>query len=153
MINSLPNRWSILAAALPLAFTATHAGAQGTPAVTTDSSVYIERVAPDATRRLEPARQLTRGDRIITVLRWYRLGGDGGFVITNPLPASLAYQKGTGDNEEVSVDRGRTWGQLENLRIGARAATADDVTHIRWRIPSTSAARGRGEFAYAGLVR
>lgn len=129
------------------------ASAQAAPVVATDSAVFVERIAPDTSRRLEPASRLARGDRVVTVVRWYRMGGDGGFVITNPLPASLAYAESASDYQEVSVDGGRTWGHLENLRIGTRDATPEDVTHVRWRIPASSAARGRGEIVYAGTVR
>ncbi|WP_231568319.1 hypothetical protein [Novosphingobium malaysiense] len=129
------------------------APAQAAPVVATDSAVYVERIAPDTSRRLEPAIRLARGDRVVTVVRWYRVGGDGGFVITNPLPASVAYEESAADFQDVSVDGGRTWGHLENLRVGTRNATPEDVTHVRWRIPASSAARGRGEIVYAGTVR
>lgn len=132
---------------------ASSALAQAPAAVATDSAVYVERIESDASRRLEPARQLAPGDRVVTVVRWYRMGGDGGFVITNPLPASLAYQNSASNVQEVSVDGGRTWGRLEDLRINGRDATPADVTHVRWRIPASLAARGRGEIAYAGIVR
>lgn len=128
------------------------ASAQGA-AVATQSAVYVERIEPGAARRLEPASQLARGDRVVTVVTWYRMGGAGGFVITNPLPASLAYQQSASDAQEVSVDGGRTWGRLDTMRIGMRNATPEDVTHVRWRIPASSAARGRGQITYSGIVR
>lgn len=139
-------------AAVPGAM-ATSQSALSRPAVATDSAVYVERNAPGAARRLEPARTLSRGDRIVTVVTWYRMGGQGGFVITNPLPARLAYQESAQDNQEVSVDGGRTWGRLDAIHIGSRMATPEDVTHVRWRIPATMAAQGRGQIAYAGIVR
>ncbi|SFF99698.1 hypothetical protein SAMN05518801_10580 [Novosphingobium sp. CF614] len=129
------------------------AQAWGAPAVATDSAVYVERIASDASHRLEPASQLLRGDRVVTVVRWYAIGGERGFVIVNPLPAALAYQESASDTQEVSVDGGRSWGCLEDLRIGNRRAAPEDVTHVRWRIPAASAARGRGQIAYSGIVR
>lgn len=121
------------------------------PAVTTDSAVYVERVQPDRSRRLERADQLNRGDRVITVVNWRRTKGDGGFVITNPLPSALAYQGSAWDDQDVSVDGGRTWGRLDRLRIAGRSATAEDVTHVRWRIAAR--VRVRGQIAYSGIVR
>jgi hypothetical protein len=150
----LRNRKILVAAALALGATlASPAIAQGSATIATDSAVYVERITPDANRRLEPARLLARGDRVVTVVRWYRMSGDGGFIITNPLPVSLTYQQSASDAQEVSVDGGRTWGRLNNLHVANRAATPEDVTHVRWRIPASSAARGRGEIAYAGIVR
>jgi len=130
------------------------APALAAPNVATDSAVFVEREGPENEgRQLEPAGDLSRGDRIVTIVRWYRLGGDGGFTITNPLPRSVAYQKSSLPGEEVSVDGGRSWGRLGDLRIGSRVATPEDVTHVRWHIPAQRAAKGTGQIAYSGIVR
>lgn len=127
--------------------------AQAAPNVALDSAVFVERVAEGNVRRLEPATRLAPGDRVVTVVSWYRLGGDGSFVVTNPLPRAIAYQQSAREDEEVSVDGGRTWGRLGTLQIASRLASPEDVTHVRWRIPATRAARGSGRIAYAGIVR
>jgi len=123
------------------------------PNIATDSAVFVERTGQGNVRRLEPADRLSRGDRVVTILRWYRLGGDGGFTIVNPMPNAIAFQDSAREDVEVSVDGGRSWGRLGELRVGTRFATPEDVTHARWRIPATSAARGRGHIAYSGIVR
>lgn len=141
---------------LPLLATALAAGAtsaQASPSVAIDSAVYVEHQAPGGTRRLEPARRLSPGDRVVTVVSWFRVGGDGSFVLTSPLPRSLAFQASARTEEEVSVDGGRSWGRLGTLRHGGRVATAEDVTHVRWRIDPTRAGRGSGHIAYSGIVR
>lgn len=135
------------AISLPLAV------ANAQPAVATDSAVFVERVENGNMRSLEPANRLSRGDRVVTIVNWYRMGGDGGFTITNPLPRTIAYQGSARDDQEVSVDGGRTWGQLGTLRIAGRLASPEDVTHMRWRIPANSAERGQGRIAYSGIVR
>lgn len=127
--------------------------AQARTAVSTDAAVFVERSLPGAMRRLEPATRLSRGDRIVTVVSWRLIDGAGGFTITNPLPRAIAYQASARDDQEVSVDGGRNWGPLTDLRIGDRVATPEDVTHIRWRVPATAAARGEGRIAYSGIVR
>ena len=123
------------------------------PAVATDSAVFVERTEAGNTRSLEPASRLSRGDRVVTIVNWYRMGGDGGFTITNPLPRAIAYQASARDDQEVSVDGGRTWGKLGTLRVAGRLASPEDVTHMRWRIPANSAQRGQGRIAYSGIVR
>lgn len=121
-------------------------------AVAIDSAVYVERTLPEG-RRLEPASALSRGDRVVYVVTWQRTTGSGGFFVTNPLPRTVAYQESASSEEEVSVDGGRTWGKLGELRLGARYATPEDVTHVRWRVPASEAARGRGRIAYSAIVR
>lgn len=124
-----------------------------TPTVALDSAVYVEKMQRGNVRRLEPADRMIRGDRVVTVVTWYRMGGEGGFTVTNPLPRSIAYQASAHDDEQVSVDGGRTWGKLSDLRVGSRVASPEDVTHVRWRVPASRAAQGRGLIAYSGIVR
>ena len=127
--------------------------AHAAPAVSIDSTVFVEHADAGSARRLEPARDLSRGDRVVYIVSWNRQGGSGGFTVTNPLPRSIAYQGSARDDEEVSVDGGRTWGRLGALTVGARLATPEDVTHLRWRVPAGHAARGQGNIAYSGIVR
>jgi hypothetical protein len=130
--------------------------ALASPSVATDSAVYVERVtvrAGEPVRRLEPAARLVHGDRVVTVVNWYRMGGDGGFTVVNALPAGLAYQASGQAGEEVSTDGGRSWGRLGALMVGGRLACPEDVTHVRWRISAAQALAGTGRIAYAGFVR
>ena len=142
-----------LTVALPVALPV---AAQASPAVALDSAVFVERTREDSSgivRSLEQPGTLRRGDRIVGVVTWYRFGGSGGFTVTNALPRGVYYQGSAADEEQVSVDGGRNWGQLGALHLGARLATPEDVTHVRWRVPAASAARGRGRIAYSGIVR
>ena len=132
------------------------AAAQANTPVALDSAVFVERQRGDNIRSLEPASRLSRGDRVVTIVSWRRQGGNGGsngFTLVNPLPRAIAYQASARDSEEVSVDGGRSWGHLGELRIGARLATPEDVTHVRWRVPANHAAAGSGRIAYSGIVR
>ena len=147
------HRKSLCLPLLAVALTAGTVPAAASPSVATDSAVYVEHQAPGGGKRLERARRLAPGDRVVTVLSWFRVGGDGSFVLTSPLPRSLAFQASARTDEEVSVDGGRSWGRLGSLRQGNRVATAEDVTHVRWRIDPVRAGRGSGHIAYAGIVR
>lgn len=118
-----------------------------------DSAVFVETTSAGNVRRLEPAARLSRGDRVVTVLSWQRLGPSpaaSGFTLVNPLPRAIAYQASASESEEVSADGGRTWGQIGSLRFGTRLATPEDVTHVRWRLPARA---GSGRIAYSGIVR
>ena len=80
------------------------------PLVALDSAVFVERGAPQSGRMLEPAARLSRGDRVVYVVSWTRMGGQGGFVVTNPLPRSVAFQATAlvGHLEQLPTDPLRT---------------------------------------------
>lgn len=139
--------------ACTLALTAPVVATAASPLVALDSAVYVERVVPQKGRMLQPASTLRRGDRVVYVVSWYRMGGQGGFTVTNPLPKKVYYQGSADGREEVSIDGGRSWGRLESMRVGNRMATPEDVTHVRWRVPASEAARGSGQITYSAIVR
>ena len=142
-----------LALVIAAALTATAAPALANPGVALDSAVFVERLEPGNIRNLEPASRLSRGDRVVTIVSWRRAGGKGGFTLINPLPRAIAFQASARDDEQVSADGGRSWGRLGELRFGERYATAEDVTHVRWRVPADQAATRAGRIAYSGIVR
>lgn len=127
--------------------------AAAAPQVALGSAIYVERVVQGKGRMLQPANALKRGDRVIYVVSWTRMGGQGGFTVTNPLPRKVYYQGSADGREEVSLDGGRSWGRLDVLRVGDRLATPEDVTHVRWRVPANEAARGSGQITYSAIVR
>ena len=125
-----------------------------------DSAVYVERTGNSGAafaRTIEPARMLSRGDAVVLVVAWRAREGSNGFTLTSPVPAALEYQRDSRGDVEVSADGGRSWGRIGMLAIreagGARLATPEDVTHIRWRIPAAQAAHGSGRIAYRAIVR
>lgn len=137
------------------------APAQAAGGVQFASDVFIERFQPApggrTARILERAEQLRPGDRVIFVVNWSGRK-DGGFTVTNPLPRTIAFAGATDDTQEVSVDGGRTWGALEALSLRGtdgrtRPAHAQDVTHLRWRIPTPQALAGGGQMTWRGVVR
>jgi hypothetical protein len=135
--------------------------AQAADAVQLASDVFVERFQPApggrTARVLERAERLQPGDRVVFVVNWTaRRGKD--FTVTNPLPRSVSFQGTAGGDEEVSVDGGRTWGQLDDLVVREadgrlRHAVPEDVTHLRWRVPGAMAALGNGRMTYRGIVR
>ena len=145
---NLRRSFVVLTGALCLA-----APAIAAPLIALDSAVYVEKIAPGKGRTLQPAARLNRGDRVVYVVSWYRMGGTGAFTVTNPLPRSVYYQGSADGSEEVSLDSGKTWGKLEQMRVGARMATPEDVTQVRWHVAAEEAAQGSGEITYSAIVR
>ena len=78
------------------------------------------------------------------------------FVVTNPIPAGVAFVHAGTDQFVVSVDGGKSWGNLAQLKVteaaGSRPAQASDVTHIRWTLP-VLAPGAHGALSYNAVVR
>ncbi|WP_295527235.1 hypothetical protein [Novosphingobium sp. Chol11] len=157
---SMPSRYQIglglISASAIVPYTATAANP-----VQFASDVFIERFQPApggrTARTLERAERLQPGDRVIFVVNW-KSARTREFTVTNPMPRAVSFQRSAVGDEEVSVDGGRTWGDLETLTVRdrdgqLRHAVPEDVTHLRWRIPGEIAAQGEGQMIYRGIVR
>lgn len=129
------------------------------------TKMLIERrvAAADGTTQttlVRPAK-VTPGDRVTVVLDYRNTGAQplGGVVLANPVPKNMAYRSAAPGSAapELSVD-GQTFGSLDSLRIktaagATRAATLDDVTHVRWRLSSPVAAGTKGELAFQAVLK
>jgi hypothetical protein len=119
------------------------------------SAIFIERESysgrPGA-RLIEPASTLGSGDRVVTILDWKAPSDSRGAIVSLAVPAHLAFQRSSTEDEEISVDGGRKWGKLGTLRMrdayGARLASPEDVTNVRWRVNGPN-----GRITYSALVR
>ena len=137
--------------------------AQAASGVSLDSKVLVERVqtTPDGgsvTTREEPD-VVTPGDRLVFVLSYRNDGSEPatGFVLTNPIPDSVAFAGTDDPSAVVSVDGGQTWGALTALTVALpdgtrRAAEAADVTHIRWAFAQAVPSSATGELTFRGVV-
>lgn len=113
-----------------------------------------------ATKRIYVAPdKVVPGDKLFfsTTYKNNGAGPVNHFVVTNPLPGAVIYSADGGQNAEVSVDGGKTWGLLTALKVkdatGAlRAAEATDVTHVRWTV-AVVAPGASGSVSYHAVVR
>jgi uncharacterized repeat protein (TIGR01451 family) len=131
--------------------------------ITINSAAFVEHVVKDATGTpktvLEPPKMVTPGDHVVFVLT-YRNGGAQpatGFVINNPLPASVSFESSEGAQPIVSVDGGKSWGTLASLKVtqpdgSVRAATPADVTHLRWTFAAIAPGQA-GKLSFRGVVK
>ncbi|MFM2410820.1 MAG: hypothetical protein RL481_1648 [Pseudomonadota bacterium] len=105
------------------------------------------------------------GDKVVFTLKYANVGGSPatGFTATNPMPGPVQFLTATEDWAEVSVDGGKSWGVLSSLTVkiaaaegqpeGTRAATAEDVTHVRWVFRNPIAPGAKGAISYRGMIK
>lgn len=139
--------------------------------VTLTSDAKIERVVVGAdgkeTIQLKSPKDVVvvPGDKVVFTLSYANLGSQpaDGFRATNPMPGPVQFIEAAQDWAEVSVDNGVTWGKLTALKAttasvtgGApieRAATAADVTHVRWVFANPIAPNAKGTLSYRGVIK
>ncbi len=138
--------------------------AQAATPVELSSDVYVEKHVKRANGQtatvLEKPNMVIPGDNLVFVVKYRNAGAAPAskFVVTNPLPAAVAFN-GTSDGlEVVSIDGGKSWGFLPTLRVRseggqARPALMADVTHIRWNLNQTLASGSEGKLIFRGIVK
>lgn len=132
-------------------------------AVQLTTKVLVEHVkkGPDGKPQkvTEEAKKVAPGDAVVFQASYRNAGAKPatGFVVTNPLPASVAFAGGESAGAVYSIDHGKTWGPLAALRVptgngGTRAATSADVNAVRWVFPSI-APGASGTVSFRGIVK
>jgi uncharacterized repeat protein (TIGR01451 family) len=128
------------------------------------SDVFVEKqvVRADGSRKvvLEKPNLVLPGDKLVFVVKYRNTGTAtaSNFVVTNPLPAAVAFN-GTSDGLEiVSIDGGKNWGDLALLRVKqsdgtVRPAQHSDVTHIKWNLNQRLTAGAEGKLIFRGIVK
>jgi hypothetical protein len=133
-------------------------------AVSITSSAFVVKQVPDATGKMKntlvPPTTVIPGNALVFMLD-YRNGGTKpatGFVINNPIPATVVF---TGVEQPwalVSVDGGKTFGPLATLKVAKsdgtmRAAVPQDVTAIRWSFAKPILPGALGKVAFYAVVK
>ena len=116
------------------------AAAQGKP-VALESKVQLMRAAEDGgqPQLLEP-ENVVPGDTLLFTTNFHNEGTAvvTDFVVVNPVATSLQLTSEAAGQTDVSVDGGKTWGALSQLKVidsegEERTATIKDITHLRWK--------------------
>lgn len=130
------------------------------------TSVMTEQrtAAADGTTRVQliaPKRGVAPGDRVVFVLSYRNTGAQAlsDVVLANPVPRAMIFRGAAAGSPvpDVSVD-GHDFGPLATLQVSAadgakRAAIADDVTAVRWRVAGPIAAGAQGRFAFQAVLK
>ena len=123
---------------------------------------------------------VTPGDKVVFTLSYQNKGKEpaSGFRATNPMPGAIQFIEAAEDWALVSVDGGKTFGLLKDLSVSERveeaaivdaetgeetqaatsemvkrAATAGDVTHVRWAFSDAILPGQKGSVSYRGIVK
>ena len=132
-------------------------------AVSTKIDVFVEKTVPsnDGTTKLllQEPKVVVPGDRVVYVLSYHNTSAQPAtnFTITDPVPGPILFD-GTPDSTAlVSVDGGKTWGDLATLKVTKngllRGARPSDVTDVRWALKSAIPAGAIGKLSFRGTVR
>ena len=132
--------------------------------VTVVSDMFVEKTVaqPGAKPKIVLVHQKSGppGTRLVFV-HSYRNGGKvpaANFAMTNPMPSGVDYLGSDDPTATVSVDGGKTFGPLATAKVRAadgtlRAATPENVTHVRWVLKSAIPIGGSGKFSFRGVVK
>lgn len=156
--------------------TATSAQAQTAAAapkaqVKLTSDIMVERVTVNAagveTQTLKSPKEaiIVPGDKLVISLNFVNQSDQPAtdFRATNPIPAAVQFIAAKEDWAELSVDGGKTWGDLSTLTIAVpasetalastRPAQAADVTHVRWSFKTPLAPGAKGTVSFRGSIK
>ena len=128
------------------------------------SEVLVERTTTDANGvarvSLERPGVVTPGDHLVFVLSYRNNGAAAAsdFVVSNPIPDSVAFDGAVSPGAIYSVDGGRTWGALAALSVrnadgSSRPAALADVNSVQWRLAQPIPAGSGGELRFRGIVK
>ena len=116
------------------------------------------------------------GDKLVFINAFKNIGSSPvtGFVVNNPVHPAVAFTEVDETWAEVSVDGGKNFGKLEDLRVTEpgeasaegdseatptpvadieREARPEDVTHVKWVFAQPIAAGEFGELRFRGVVK
>jgi uncharacterized repeat protein (TIGR01451 family) len=128
------------------------------------SDIFIEKQQKRAdgtiATTLVAPKIIVPGDQLVFVVRYQNTGAQTArnFTVTNPIPAAISFSGTSDGNEIVSIDGGKSWGRLSELRLErsdgtSRPALMTDVTHIKWNMNQPLASGQGGKLIFRGVVK
>lgn len=135
--------------------------AQGQDVSLVGSVKLVKTIADKGTTKvtLEEPKIVVPGDRLLFSTSYANKSAQKveNFIVTNPVPAAVRVADESAGTLLVSVDGGKSYDALATLTVkGAdgvmRPAAAQDITHIRWTVPSI-APSASGKVEYYAIVR
>lgn len=149
---------------LLLAFLSAFAWSSGNVQVKSEAFAKMTEIADDGmpvTREVR-ASKVKPGEVVTFVISYKNVGKEAAtdVVLSNPIPEHMIYKSAEasfGAKPEFSVDGGKTWGDLKKLQVSEaqkkRSATAQDVTHVRWKIAKALLPEQEGKARFLAVLK
>lgn len=127
--------------------------------------VAVTEAAEDGTvtTKYVPADKIAPGDELRYVVAYENAGTEAAnnIRLDMPVPAEVEFVEGSVDTTVAtvtySIDQGATFASRDALMVtdqdGERAASAEDITHIRWSFANSIAPGEAGEISYRGILQ
>jgi uncharacterized repeat protein (TIGR01451 family) len=128
----------------------------------------IERVVQEksangkVTEKLELAERVAPGETLVYSLNFENKGPEAAsdLVLVVPVPSEVTYVEKSASTGKMSVDfsadGGKTFAARDALKVRAdgqmRAATADEITHIRWKFVEPIAPKQTGSLKFRATL-
>lgn len=119
-----------------------------------DGRVLLERVK---------AETVAPGEEVIYTVQFENKGSDpaGDLVMVMPVPTEITYVEGSASGTEATIsfsaDGGKSYlarGRLTVKEDGVdRAATGDEITHIKWALANPVPTNSSGEIFFRGILK
>ena len=129
-----------------------------------EKEISIQQEDGTVKTRLVSAAEVTPGEKIVYTVAYTNDTSEEAtdIVLAMPVPADVRYLEGTADRPgaivRYSTDGGASFVERKALVLpavggGTRVASADDITHIQWRIPGPVASGTSDEVSFKARLR
>ena len=129
-----------------------------------EKEISIQQEDGTVKTRLVSAAEVTPGEKIVYTVAYTNDTSEEAtdIVLAMPVPADVRYLEGTADRPgaivRYSTDGGASFVDRNALVLpavggGTRVASADDITHIQWRIPGPVASGTSDEVSFKARLR
>ena len=119
--------------------------------------VFVNAAGEEETR-LVTAERVVPGETVFYTITFTNISDDNAdnVVITNPIAENLVSAAGEDMVIEFSADGGASFAAAAELTVTdngtSRAATAEDITHVRWVMRNDLAAGAQGIARFAAVL-
>lgn len=129
-----------------------------------EKEVVIQNADGSSQTMRAPAEKVIPGERIVYTLRYVNDGAEAAtdLVMTMPIPKEVTFIDGSAQRDGAetvySVDGGATFAPRDTLAVSGfegatRAASAEDITHVRWTVTGPVQSAEAGELVFKGTLK